>query len=628
MRSIQLMSKALADKIAAGEVVERPASIVKELVENSIDAGSTAITVEIREGGISYVRVTDNGSGIAAQDVKTAFLRHATSKMYDEEELFHIASLGFRGEALASIAAVSKIKLTTRTSDAELGTEICFAGGELEQMQETGCACGTNIVVRDLFFNTPVRRKFLKKPAQEASYIGDILSRLTLAYSSISFKFVNDGKIVLHSPGDGELLNAVQAVYGRDCAKNMIALSCEQAGLRISGCVGNSELEKNNKSYQSVYVNGRYIKDNNVAQAVLNGYVNHITIGKFPMFVLFLEMPCEAVDVNVHPNKLEVRFADEQAVYRAVAEAVAQAVNSQREIPDLMPEAPEEQRHAYEVVAQGGLAAEEEREEPTPQQAQEAVSTERVVVPAAFEKGLSAADGAVNPYIQTGDKPAAPETPAMYSKQELQAERSAQQQELAQDLYSENYRVAGQLFKTYIVVETQEAAFLIDQHAAHERLLYERLTEAMEKNSVQSQQLLAPETVHLNFTEVRALEELMPELRALGFEVEHFGGTDYIIRSVPVLLGTVAAPELLLELLEQADSARRLKAVELKRERLMQTSCKHAIKAGDSLSDAEVEALMHIISREQVPLTCPHGRPILIKLTKKELELRFKRIQQ
>ena len=335
MRSIRLMSKSLSEKIAAGEVVERPGSIVKELCENSIDAGSTAVTVEIKQGGISYIRITDNGSGIAADEVELAFMRHSTSKMYSEEELFNIESLGFRGEALASIAAVSQLRMTTRVRQADSGMLAELSGGEITLLQETGCPYGTSITVTNLFFNTPARRKFLKKPAQEAAYIGDIVSRLILSHPAISFRLIQDGRTVLHSPGDNILKNAVMSVYGAETAERMLPVEYTEGDIRIYGLTGSTELEKNNKSYQSFFVNGRYIKEKMVSAAVQNGYVNNITIGKFPMFVLFMQLPAAMVDVNVHPNKLEVRFWSDDEAADIICRAVKQALSAGTEIPAL-----------------------------------------------------------------------------------------------------------------------------------------------------------------------------------------------------------------------------------------------------------------------------------------------------
>ena len=344
MAIIKELSSHLADLIAAGEVVERPGSIVKELCENSIDAGSTAVTVETRQGGITYIRVTDNGSGIKADEVGLAFMRHSTSKTYNEQELFDVHTLGFRGEALASIAAVSHLTMTTRTATADFGMTAELSGGEMVSLCETGCPRGTGITVTDLFFNTPVRRKFLKKPAQEAAYIGDIISRLALSCPNVSFRLVQDGKTVLHSPGDGKLEHAVMAVYGKDTADNVLPVNYTAGDVKIYGVIGNGNIEKNNRSYQSFFVNGRYVKDKVISAAVQNGYVNNIMIGKFPFFVLFMELPPTMVDVNVHPNKLEVRFWNEDEAGETVRKAVVDALRAERPIPGL------EDRHKQQNI--------------------------------------------------------------------------------------------------------------------------------------------------------------------------------------------------------------------------------------------------------------------------------------
>lgn len=678
MRNIRQMSKELANKIAAGEVVERPGSIVKELCENSIDAGSTAITVEIREGGISYIRVTDNGSGIAAGEVELAFTRHSTSKMYDEQELFNIASLGFRGEALASIAAVSELMMTTRTQQAESGMQAVVSDGDILQLREAGCPCGTNITVSNLFYNTPARRKFLKKPSQEASYIGDIISRLILAYPGISFKYIQDGKVVLHSPGDYLLSNAVMAVYGRFTADNMLPLSAERGGVRIHGLIGNSELEKSNRTYQSLFVNGRYIRDSLIASAVQAGYVNNICIGKFPMVVLFLEMPCALVDVNVHPNKLEVRFSDEGLISEFVRDAVQNVLSDKREIPALE-ELPHDYskwqqfgvvRHGETAAGAGVLGTDQSAKTNHVLGATDANTSNNGVVAGTIEAGTVGAgiteaattqtnvvvSGAAVSDATNADAPmqvqADPNTdlagilhaennepleaketlrsflrdikpPVQVSFADTMAEKL---QDQAGSVF-QDYKLIGQMFNTYVVVESEDAVYLIDQHAAHERLLYERLVKQMESGEPLCQTLLVPQVLSVNYAENAKLLYIMPDLESLGFELEDFGENQYVIRSVPVLMGNPCGEELVREIISRADALKACRAEDIKRNKLLQYACKHAIKGGEPLSDQALNAIMKLIKEEKLPLTCPHGRPILVCLTRKELELRFKRLQ-
>lgn len=609
---IRLLEPAVADKIAAGEVVERPASIVKELVENSIDADSTSVTVEITGGGISSIRVTDNGCGIPGEEVATAFLRHATSKIYSEEDLLQILTLGFRGEALASIAAVSKVQMRTRTQGADFGTEAIINGGEVERVTATGCPEGTNIIIRELFYNTPARRKFLKRPTQEGNYIGDMLSRLILAYPSISFKYIAEGKVQLHSPGDGSLYSAIHAVYGKETAQNCIPVDFLQNEIRITGYIGSRELQKSNRTYQTLLVNDRYIKNNMLSSAVSSAYEGRLNAGKFPFFVLHMELPPIFVDVNVHPNKLEVRFADGLPVYQLMYGAVSAALRRHQEVPELFPQ------EKAELAAQDreeSIAFKNKPEEEKPYTDQS--SLELPVAPALFAnqagKIRDTGDNAPVVYVPEPHKEVQPQAPVQESLEDVGL--------------TDSHKILGQLFMTYIIIESNAEAYIIDQHAAHERLLYERLYAQWSRGDVASQSLLLPQVISLNHTEYRQMEELLPLLTELGYDIAPIGGLSFGIKAIPLILGQSDTAALITGLLEESAGLRGLRAADLKREKLMQMSCKSAIKAGDPLSPEEVRELMRLIKNEQVPLSCPHGRPILIKLTKRELELRFKRIQ-
>lgn len=617
MSKINLMPKELANKIAAGEVVERPASIVKELTENSIDAESTAITIEIKDGGVSYVRVTDNGTGIPRDEVEKAFLRHATSKIYSDDDLYSIKTLGFRGEALASIAAVAKVEIQTKTRNDTFGKRVVIEGGEVIQSVETGCPEGTSIVVTDLYFNTPARLKFLKKPSAETAFISDIVSRLILANPNIAIKYIVDDKIVLHSPGDGSLLSCIHAVYGRFTAENMLMVDYQDGDIAITGCIGNSNLEKNNKTYQSIYINGRYIKDQALAQAVSLAYTNRITIGKFPMYVLYISIPYEYVDVNVHPNKTEVRISQEINIYDTVMQAIKQRLDEDRAILSFdssvedLPPAMMERVEKHENLTQ----------ELPPSKPIQQISLEDFRIALRETNALP-----VSLDLDTQQENSADATP-----QAQQAPATLQPKSLDNSfdlpVSFEEYNIVGQLFLTYIVIENNDTAFIIDQHAAHERLLFERLSKEIDSGSAVSQQLLTPLILNVNFAEERKLNELMPSLKELGFNIELFGPGSYAVRSVPLLFGIPESTDMITKILDEADGIIQMKNSQVKREKLMQTACKHAIKAGKYLTKEEIRELMHLIKDEEVPLSCPHGRPILIQLTKKDLETRFKRIQ-
>lgn len=640
MSVIKLMNKELAEKIAAGEVVERPASIVKELVENSIDAGSSAVTVEIREGGVSFIRVTDNGCGILPEDMLMVFTRHATSKLYTEQDLYDIKQLGFRGEALASIAAVSRVHMTSCAPGQVYGSEIIIEGGEVVRSNETGCPSGTSIIVEDLFYNTPARRKFLKKPSQEAAYIGDILTRLILARPGISFKYINDGKTVLHSPGDGVLANAIQAVYGRDTIENMLSVHYDGGSVKIDGYISGVELEKSNRTYQTLFVNGRYIKDSDLSQSVQDGYINSIGTGKFPMYVLNVLVPGNMADVNVHPNKLEVRFAPELNIYECVRAAVSGAIRESFKVPQLM-----EENYSKGETSGTIVTREEELTSPVMQEdepaeynkadiaakrdgggnsvsAQERVKENsgkreemtRVIIPIMSKPGKFAE----NFRAVTGFEP-------RKAPISLRPVKELEQLALEADFPEGDYKLVGQMFLTYIVLEENNVAYIVDQHAAHERLLYERLKKQVDESDVISQQLLVPQILNLNYAEARKFESLSKYFEELGFEIEEFGSLSYAVRAVPVLLGKPNSAELILSMLDGTELVKSPKASDILREKLMQTACKHAIKGGDRLNDEEIKQLMTLIRSEEVPLSCPHGRPILIKLTKRELENKFKR---
>ncbi|MBS6564597.1 MAG: DNA mismatch repair endonuclease MutL [Clostridiales bacterium] len=620
MSVIKLMSKELAEKIAAGEVVERPASIVKELVENSIDAGSTAVTVEIREGGLDFIRVTDNGCGILPEDMKMAFARHATSKLYTESDLYELKQLGFRGEALASIAAVSKIHMNSCVPGSVYGAEIILEGGEIIRFNETGCPAGTSIIAEELFYNTPARRKFLKKPSQEAAYIGDILTRLILARPGVSFKYINDGKTVLHSPGDGSLANAIQAVYGRETVDHMLPVLFEEEKVRIEGYISDIELEKSNRTYQTLFINGRYIKDSDLSQSVQDGYINSIGTGKFPMYVLNVTVPASLADVNVHPNKLEVRFAPELNIHDCMLRAVRGALGESFKVPHIL-----EEPAAQSEEPQAKVIREEEPSAPVMgeeiselnEEAKENSGKEelpRVIIPIVSKPGKFAE----NFRAVTGFEPR--KMPVS-----LRPVKELEQLALEADFPEGDYKLVGQMFLTYIVLEANNTAYIVDQHAAHERLLYERLKKQVDESAVISQQLLVPQILNLNYAEARKFESLSKYFEELGFEIEEFGSLSYAVRAVPVLLGKPNSSELILSMLDGTELVKSPKASDILREKLMQTACKHAIKGGDRLNDEEIKQLMVLIRSEEVPLSCPHGRPILIKLTKRELENKFKR---
>ena len=607
---IKLLDASVANKIAAGEVVERPASIVKELVENSIDAGASNITVEIKDGGISFIRITDNGIGMEEEDVKNAFLRHATSKISVAEDLNDIVTLGFRGEALPSISAVSRVSLSTRTKNSNEGTQIELTGGVIERFFPCGCAEGTTIIVEDLFFNTPARRKFLKRAPQEASYVFEAVNRLALSNPEISLRYVQDGKTLLRTPGDNNLLSAIRAVFGADVSKNMIQVNETKDGITLKGFIGKAEIQRNNRSRQILFVNGRSVKNDLVSSAILQGYQGRLNIGKFPFFVLEMNVAGFLVDVNVHPTKQEVRFAESLPVYDTVSSIISKVLRDNQEIPSLFDK--KEEKEEIKIIEVETVLPKQVEYTPT----QSVKQTE-------FFKNVSVSEIFKDAPLQVKDTPNPvfiQETFIETKTEEIKTE--TKQEEILLDFSSE-YKITGVLFDTYIVIEQNDDCFIIDQHAAHERLLFERLNSSMQEEG-KSQILLFPQLVKLSPKEFACVVDLMPELNKMGFVIDDMGFNTLAIKEVPEILSSINAERFLSSLEENVKNVR---TSELKRNKLMQMACKSAVKGGDKLTESDITLLLKLIKEEGVPLTCPHGRPILIRLTKHELEVRFKRIQ-
>ena len=610
---IKLLDSSVANKIAAGEVVERPASIVKELVENSIDAGATNITIEIKDGGIGFIRITDNGCGMAEEDVKNAFLRHATSKISVAEDLNDIVTLGFRGEALPSISAVSKVSLSTRTKNAQEGTQIDLTGGVIDRFFPCGCAEGTTIIVEDLFFNTPARRKFLKRAPQEASYVFEAVNRLSLSNPQISIRYVQDGKTLLRTPGDNNLLSAIRAVFGADVSKNMIEVNETLNGITLKGFIGKAEIQRNNRSRQILFVNGRSVKNELVSSAILQGYQGRLNIGKFPFFVLEMNVLGNLVDVNVHPTKQEVRFAENLPVFDTVSSIISKVLKENQEIPSLFEQ--ENKKEEVKIV---------EVETVLPKKVEYSIS-ESLTNSTVFDE-VKVAPTVKEAPIQVNDTPAPVVQEEIFIKEEIvepiKPTIEAKQEEISLS-FNDEYKITGVLFDTYIVLEQNDDCFIIDQHAAHERLLFERLNASIETEG-KSQILLFPQLVKLSPKEFACVIDLMPDLEKMGFVIDDMGFNTLGIKEVPDVLSNINAERFLCSLEENVKNVR---TNELKRNKLMQMACKSAIKGGDKLSESDINLLLKLIKEEGVPLTCPHGRPILIRLTKHELEVRFKRIQ-
>lgn len=694
MAEIRKLSSELIGKIAAGEVVERPASVVKELVENAIDAGATHITVELRGGGIEYLRISDNGKGIPAGQIRLAFERHATSKLQTEAELYCIHTLGFRGEALASVAAVAKVTCTTKTADAEFGVRCQVEGGEFTDIRQAASPVGTTFVVEDLFYNTPVRRKFLKKPAIEAGLVSDYMLRLILSHPEIAFRFVSQGKTIYHSMGDGKLDSALFCLYGRDAFRQMIPVSGHQSGVTVSGFIGVGELSRGNRQQQSFFINGRFFRSGVLSRALENGCEGRVMIGKFPMCALFLEMPYQNVDVNVHPNKLEVRFQDESAVAEAVRQMVYDTLHQEQlgqrlrapasektapvsessftvtELPGA-PDAVKPVPAAPAVAAQPAApaadrlqtdAALEQKDEAT---AENTAHLRPVTVPVqtggggAFHASYGAVprtvfqpaapsvwdrpqNAAPKPAAGWGnaeERPAVPEIRETAVSQPVKPAPAApgsvpqppEQTRLAEVETKEEAdavpRLVGIVFDTYWIFETGDRLLWLDQHAAHERILYDRFMKRYDGEQV-SQQLLSPQLVQLSGRDMALFEEIHPWLEKAGFQAEAFDERSVAVHAIPTLFGENGNPrELFLEALDQWQQGRGEKNGERMRSQVAQMACKHAIKGGDRLNQQEIQGFLKEMLQSQSMPTCPHGRPIVVETTRYALEKRFKRIQ-
>lgn len=676
-RPILRLDQELIGKIAAGEVVESPASAIKELVENSLDAGSTCVTVEIRDGGIAYLRVTDNGRGIRARDVRMAFERHATSKITKSDDLFALHTLGFRGEALASIAAVSKLTLTTKSIHEESGTRAVNEGGEIKGITEAASPQGTTIVARELFYNTPVRLKFLKKPTTEASKVAEVIARLILAHPDVSFRLIHNGKQIYASSGNGDLRSAVFSLYGRETASAMIPVKSE-GSVSVNGLVGVGLQARSNRARQTFIVNGRTIRSQVLTQALEDGCRERVTIGHYPICVLNIDMPTNTVDVNVHPNKLEVRFSDEHLVYENVCGAVADSFSVSplksaphmtltREVPqttlnpsvvqviDTQTESGIEQaREQTKTEArqpviktiniqinppkqEESVQQQTETDKPTPQQQADFTSfvtqyfggaaLRESVVPGRQEPlGFAKLNDRLAEQSETAGETEAIETQRAEKKPEAVQQELLPKQE-ANTLGDElsGYSMVGVAFDTYIILQNQKQLIMIDQHAAHERILYEKLMREIDAG-VGSQLLMVAQVVHVTPQDAVKIEAYREDIQAAGFDIEPFGDDAYQIRAVPNVLGVPQTKSAFLDMVDRLGELRVLSTAQKRRDAILQMACKKAVKGGDKLTMEEIKPLLVDMLRTNAPPTCPHGRPLVVVLERTEIEKRFKRI--
>lgn len=640
MNKIQVLDSVTIDKIAAGEVIERPASVVKELVENAIDAGSTAIVVEIKDGGISLIRITDNGSGIDREDVPAAFLRHSTSKIRTADDLVHIGSLGFRGEALSSIAAVSQVELITKTKEQTFGTRYRIAGGKEEELEDAGAPDGTTFLVRQLFYNTPARRKFLKTPMTEASHVGDLMTRMALSHPDISFQFINNGQSKLHTSGNGNLKDVIYHIYGRDIAANLLSADYEASGIKVTGYLGKPLISRGNRNFENYYINGRYVKSSIISKAIEDAYKDFTMQHKYPFVVLHMDIDGESVDVNVHPTKMELRFNRQQEVYNTVYAAVDQGLHEKELIPHVEIDVPTSKitPQTTDSLSQKNISqkAVEPQKESIPQNA---VTPAKSAVPPVQERDLNYFMTKMKERVMAEHRQrTASEKPSDNSVREDKTSYRVSETPIPKqlDLFEEKlltkeakaeYKIIGQVFETYWLVEYHDNLYIIDQHAAHERVLYEKTLRSMKTREYTSQMISPPIVLNLSMQEGELLNRYMDQFTRIGFEIEEFGQDSYAVRAVPDNLFSIAKKDLLLQMLDSlSDELNRNLSPELIDEKVASMSCKAAVKGNMKLSAAEVDTLIGELLTLDNPYHCPHGRPTIIAMTKRELEKKFKRI--
>ena len=643
MPKIQVLDQDIANKIAAGEVVERPGSVVKELVENALDAGAQHITVEIQNGGVTYMRVTDDGCGMNREDARNCFLRHATSKIKDISDLYAIETLGFRGEALAAISAVSKVELITSTG--EIGTRLTLEGGKETSCEETGAPCGTTIIVRDLFFNTPARMKFLKTDRSEGGYIAALMDRLALSNPHVSFKLIQDGKATLSTDGSGKLLDVIYAVLGKEVTKGMLQADATLQQVRVYGYVAEPTVTKNNRNYQLCYINGRLVRSQTVFAAIDQAYRNDLFHGRHAICVLKIDLPYGLVDVNVHPSKMEVKFSNEKLIFEAVYYAIKNALNKQTlkkaAVEASAPKAEERIPAKPPVIAPAPkketIPAVRIMEKPVDLRPQSQPKAEPVVEKNPIVEG----DEPIvtlpkkNPFKLQFDQ-SLRETPVIIEDEpvlmkeepvtEAPKQEAAEQQTIEPVKKEIPYQYIGELFRSFVVVESGEEVLVIDKHAAHERMIFERLLKECAAGESESQQMLVPERVQLSQEELAFTLENKEEFLKIGFEVDSFGERQIVLRSRPLCITNETATEAFTEILNDWMRGGKADRTERENRALKTVACKAAIKAGNLNDQEELKALVLKLIEDDEIHQCPHGRPIALAYSKKDIEKAFKRI--
>ena len=628
MPQINLLNQNTIDQIAAGEVVDRPLNVVKELTENAIDAGAGAITVEIKDGGLSLIRVTDNGCGIEKNQIKKAFLRHATSKISSIEDLLRTKSLGFRGEALSSISAVAQVEVITKTADELTGVRYAIAGGKEEEIEEVGAPDGTTFLIRNLFYNVPARKKFLKQPQTEGSYVADMMEHLALSHPEISIKFVNGGQVRFHTSGNGDLKEVIYRIYGREITEGLLPFSYEGNGFSVNGYLGKPEINRANRNYEICFINGRYVHSRLISKAMEEGYHAYLMQHKFPFYVLHFMMNQEFIDVNVHPAKMEIRIRMGAELYEELSKAVSGKLRQMELIPDVK------------------LTKDQEKVQLL-QKTPEPFEVKRTMMLAEENAAYQAGQPKVQDFPQNITKPTVnriigdvipankDKNAGIHANVIKAADQIIVENPIQLDLFDEkflseesrsNRQILGQVFDTYWLVALKDKLFIIDQHAAHEKVKYERLVKELEAKAVSSQELNPPIVISLTGREEEILQEFQEHFRLMGFEFEEFGSSSYMIRSMPADLYGYGEKEFFLDILDEIADNPMKGTPDVILQKLASMACKAAVKGNHSLSQAEAEALIDELLGLDDPYHCPHGRPTIISMTKYEIEKKFKRI--
>lgn len=669
MSKIQILSQETINQIAAGEVVERPMAVVKELVENAMDAGATSVTVEIRDGGKSLIRITDNGSGMTPEDIPLAFTPHATSKIASAQDLMNVHTLGFRGEALASIASVSQMELITKTREQLVGSRYVIEGGQEKSLEEVGCPEGTTILVRNLFYNTPARLKFLKTPPTEAGYISSMLEHMALSHPDVSFRFINQNNTRLHTSGNGNLKDVIYPIYGREITANLVEVSASEISCHLSGFIGKPAVSRGNRTYMNYFINGRYIKSNVVQKAIEDAYQPYVMQHRYPFTVLHIQIDPTKIDVNVHPQKMELRFTDSQGVYQSIYHAVSEALRFREPVTSVSldeekketktkktqirePEIFEKMRQEAleragkaQAVRNGRSAVKEQtasndlvREHANYQTAAntDSMPEDRFMKKASAKQVLSHETQAQAASVASPAQETQPllesnlpqeETSAVPKPAKLQFEQQTMfHQGILSEQGKKECQIIGQVFGTYWILQYEDSMYMVDQHAAHEKVLYERFMKKILQHEVMTQQLQPPIIVSLSMAQEEALSRHGNVLEQLGYVVEPFGGHEYAVTGVPAHLPDVGESELLKEIIDTLAPRQGHETPEILRDRVATMSCKAAVKGGNVLPVDQMKELFLEMMACENPYHCPHGRPTMIKMTRTEIDKKFKRI--